>query len=71
MSPDFSFWILKFLYQALNCEKASVFSFDLDRQELWARVNEDLTIRIPLGSGVAGRCAGLFAFARWAECCRC
>jgi hypothetical protein len=30
----------------------------LDRQELWARVNEDLTIRIPLGSGVAGKCAG-------------
>ena len=45
--------------QALGCEKASVFSFDLDRQELWARVNEDVTIRIPLGSGVAGKCAEL------------
>ena len=55
--------------QALGCEKASVFSFDLDRQELWARVTEDVTIRIPLGSGVAGRCAGRSVMSDVTSCC--
>jgi hypothetical protein len=55
--------------QALGCEKASVFSFDLDRQELWARVTEDVTIRIPLGSGVAGRCAGRSVIGHVTSCC--
>lgn len=41
--------------ELLDCERSTLFVIDEDRRELWSRVIEGIdTIRLPLGSGVAG-----------------
>jgi signal transduction histidine kinase len=44
--------------ELLDCDRATLFVIDEDRRELWSRVIEGSdTIRLPLGSGVAGHVA--------------
>src|ERR1041385_1958657 len=41
--------------ELLDCERSTLFVIDEERRELWSRVIEgSQTIRLPLGSGVAG-----------------
>lgn len=47
--------IISKVSELLECERATLFVIDEERRELWSRVIEGVdTIRLPLGSGVAG-----------------
>jgi putative methionine-R-sulfoxide reductase with GAF domain len=50
------------LGKLLNCERSSLFLVDEDRSELWLKVAEEeggvpVTVRIPIGKGIAGHVA--------------
>ena len=52
--------IIVHISNLLNTERSSFFLLDTERKELWSKVAEGLKhseIRLPIGKGIAGRCA--------------